>query len=49
MFVVAKHNWEFDRLTKDGLALRQALERLVQRAGELGAQFCSVNQVLGRE
>ncbi|MGH7797298.1 MAG: DUF2334 domain-containing protein [Candidatus Binatia bacterium] len=49
VFVVATHHWELDRLTKDGLTLRRALERLVHRAGELGAQFCSVNQVLGRE
>lgn len=49
VFVVATHHWELDRITQDGLTLRQALERLVSRASQLGAQFCSVNQLLGRE
>jgi hypothetical protein len=49
VFVLATHYWELDRATKDGFTLRQALQRLVNRAADLGAQFCSVNQVLGRE
>jgi peptidoglycan/xylan/chitin deacetylase (PgdA/CDA1 family) len=49
VFVLATHYWEVDRVTKDGLTLRDALARLVDRAAELGAEFCSVNQVLGRE
>jgi hypothetical protein len=49
VFVLAPHYWELDRVTKDGVTLRDALERLVDRAADLGAQFCSVNHVLGRE
>jgi hypothetical protein len=49
VYVLATHHWEFDQMTQDGLTLRQALERLVHRADELGAEFCSVNRVLGRE
>ena len=49
VFVLATHYWELEQKTKDGLTLRHALERLVDRAAQLGAQFCSVNQVLGRE
>jgi len=49
VFVLATHYWELDRVTRDGLVLRNALERLVNRADQLGAQFCSVNQILGRE
>jgi peptidoglycan/xylan/chitin deacetylase (PgdA/CDA1 family) len=48
VFVLATHYWELDRKTKDRLNLRHALQRLVSRASELGAEFCSVNQVLGR-
>jgi len=46
---VATHYWECDAVTQDGVTLRQALERLVARAQELGAEFCTVNRVLGRE
>lgn len=49
VFVLATHYWELDRTTTDGFTLREALEALLNRAAELGAQFCSVNQVLGRE
>jgi hypothetical protein len=49
VFVLATHYWELDRKTKDDLTLRDALKRLVNRATQLGAEFCSVNQVLGRE
>ena len=49
VFVLATHYWELDRKTQDGLTLRDALERLVNRATQLGAEFCSVNQVLGRQ
>lgn len=49
VFVLATHYWELDHATKDGFTLRDALERLVNRAADLGVQFCSVNQVLGRE
>ena len=49
IFVLATHYWELDRETRDGLILRRAVERLVTRARELGACFCTVNQVLGRE
>ncbi|MGZ9262205.1 MAG: DUF2334 domain-containing protein [Candidatus Binatia bacterium] len=49
VFVLATHYWELDAKTKDGLTLRDALERLVNRATQLGAEFCSVNQVLGRQ
>lgn len=49
VFVVATHHWELTRTTRDGLSLRHALERLVARARELGAHFCSVNEAFGRE
>jgi peptidoglycan/xylan/chitin deacetylase (PgdA/CDA1 family) len=49
VYVLATHHWEFGRATRDGATLREALERLVERASALGAQFCTVNQVLGRE
>jgi hypothetical protein len=49
VFVLATHYWELDRKTQDGLTLRDAVGRLVDRAGQLGAKFCSVNQVFGRE
>jgi hypothetical protein len=49
VFVLATHYWELGQKTKDGLTLRHAVEHLVNRASQLGAQFCSVNQVLGRE
>ena len=48
VFVLATHYWELEQKTKDGLTLRHAIDLLVDRAAQLGAQFCSVNQVLGR-
>ncbi|MGH8010360.1 MAG: DUF2334 domain-containing protein, partial [Candidatus Binatia bacterium] len=49
VFVVATHYWECDTLTQDGVTLRQTLERLIARAHDLRAEFCSVNQVLRRK
>jgi hypothetical protein len=49
VYVLATHYWELEQKTKDGVMLREAIQRLVKRAGELGAEFCSVNQVFGRE
>jgi Uncharacterized protein conserved in bacteria (DUF2334) len=49
VFVLATHYWELNQTTKDGLSLHHALERLVEHAQDLGAHFCSVNAVFGRE
>jgi peptidoglycan/xylan/chitin deacetylase (PgdA/CDA1 family) len=49
VYVLATHYWELDRKTRDGVTLLEGVERVVNRAADLGAQFCSVNQVLGRE
>jgi hypothetical protein len=49
VFVLATHYWELDEVTRDGVRLRDALARLVDRAAALGARFCSVNKVLGRQ
>lgn len=48
IFVVATHYWELNQVTRDGLSLRHALERLVARGRELGARFCTVNEAFVR-
>jgi predicted deacetylase len=49
VFVVATHYWEADQVTRDGLKLRLALERLIRRGRELGARFCTVDEALMRK
>jgi predicted deacetylase len=49
VYVLATHYWELEQKTKDGVTLRHAVRRLVERARELGAEFCSVNRLMGRE
>lgn len=47
VFVVATHYWELEQATRDGVQLREALVRLVDRANALGARFSSINEILG--